>query len=67
MLEEGKVVKDYGRIGRDPRKMVIVGHARPEGKKFRSNFLEVSEWSGDKSDRSLYKLTNVLWGKDEIN
>jgi hypothetical protein len=66
-LVEGKVVKDYGRIGRDSRKMVIVGNARPEGNKFRSNFLEVSEWSGDKSDRSLYKLTNVLWGKDEIS
>jgi hypothetical protein len=50
------IAKKYGMIERDPRKMVIVDHARPEGKRFRKNFLGVSEWSGDKSDKSLYKL-----------
>lgn len=39
VIEEGKLVKDYGRIGRDKRKMVIVDHVKPTDKQFRTNFL----------------------------
>jgi len=61
-FSEGGLVKDFSRLGRDAKKMVIVDHSKPTIKKFTVNCVEITPWLGDKNDRYLYKLSNTLSG-----
>ena len=42
VLKGGKVEKDFGRLGRDPRKMIVLDTKKPEGRRFWANYIEVS-------------------------
>ena len=64
ILKDGSLVKDFARLGRDQRKMVIVDCNRPENKSFLMNYIDISVWTGSKSDKALYKLTQILDGRN---
>jgi TFIIF-interacting CTD phosphatase-like protein len=60
---EGRLVKDYSKLGRETKRIVIVDCEKPVTQGFEVNHVGVARWSGSKKDRSLYTLTNILWCK----
>jgi TFIIF-interacting CTD phosphatase-like protein len=39
--QNGKLIKDYGRVGRDEKRMVIVDYVFPTDKRWLKNFIKV--------------------------